>query len=199
MTNISEEQEAMLLQDSYGALPSDVEIGSLAELAKTMEAMEDYIKKCERHAKETKEKLNVLAQETLPRKMLELGIPGIDLPGGRRVQIDNIIAAKMPKKEDTNAHNSAISWLDRHDLGDIVKREVVCSFGKESEEQTKRVLEELKRITNGQVPVFERQDVHYQTLNATLKEQARKGQPLPSPEDGFDIYVGPRAKLIRPK
>lgn len=201
MTDITgaSDLDDMLVQDSYGTGPSDAQVVQLRELAVEMEKLEDFIKKCEKLGKEAKERLKRLSEETLPNKMTELGVPGIDISGSRRVEIQPIVAAKMPKKEEPELYGRSVDWLNRHDLGDIVKREVVASVGKDSEEETKRIIAEITRITNGQVAVFERTDVNYQTLNATLKEQNRKGLPLPTAEDGFDIYVGPRAKLIRAK
>lgn len=187
----------IMMADANQPIASDAQIAQLRDMAVHMERLEDAIKNGEKKIKEWKKELTTLSQETLPNKMAELGIPGIDLTTGRRIQIEPIVAAKMPKKEESEVYARAIKWLDAHNLGDIVKREIAVSFGKESEEQSKRVMEEIKRITNGEVPVFERQDVHYQTLNATLKEEQRQGRPLPSGDDGFDIYVGPRAKLVR--
>lgn len=189
--------DKMLLADAAKPVASDAQIGQLRDMAQHMEKLEDAIKNGEKRIKEWKAELTTLSQETLPNKMAELNIPGIDLSTGRRIEIANIIAAKMPKKEDNDVYQNAVGWLDRHELGDIVKREAVASLGKDSEELMKRVIAELKKATNDQVPIFERTDVNYQTLNATLKEQQRKGLPLPTPDDGFDIYVGPRAKLVR--
>lgn len=195
MTTKEELEEAMI-EDGHVPRPTGDRLERLIRMGRELAEAVTKKEELKKSEKLNNELIKKLAENDIPSFMAELGITTQGLPDGRVIEIEDIIAAKMPdKKESPDQYSKAVAWLDEHDIGDIVKREVVAAFGKDSQEQVQRMIEAMRVATNGEIPISERQDVNYQTLNATLKEEKRKGRPLPKGDDGFDIYIGPRAKI----
>jgi hypothetical protein len=202
LSDITEEEfEAMQLEDGQerGLAPTGDRLEKLVNLGSQLSDALSKQRQLKAEEKANNERIKSLAEKQIPDMMAELQITtqGLPPPFGTLI-IEDIVAAKMPSKSDEpDRYNNCVAWLDEHNLGDIVKREVVATFGKDSAEQVARMMEAMRKATNGEIPVTEKYDVHYQTLNAALKAEKKAGRQLPKGTDGFEIFIGPRAKLIK--
>jgi hypothetical protein len=126
----------------------------------------------------------------IPEKMTELGVKQLKLSDGWEVKIDQYYSASIgaEKKE------AAFAWLRAHKHDDIIKNEIITSFGRGDDEKAKKVAELLE---GANIVYTQKESVHAQTLKAFVKGEIEKGEELPM--DLFSVYIGNRAKLIPPK
>jgi len=89
----------------------------------------------------------------------------------------------------------AIEWLDAHNYGHIVKRQVIVEFAKGETERTTKFLEAVKGLEKelGMLVVKTNFSVHHATLNSWVKEQLNEGTNLPV--DVFGIFRQRTAKV----
>ena len=199
IVDILGEDEMFLVEDAEMASNvSDSQLSSVQELGNRQLKLEQLIDRLEETVKRAKEAKNRIADDLLPKKLMEVGLSGFTLQTGESVSMEHIVAANMPKA-DTPEFPLAVSWLEGNGVGDIIKKEVNAKFGRGEQELAERVMAAVMQVTNGAIPVEMKESVNYMTLNSVLKQRMKKGDPLPTVEDGFSIYIGPRTKISKPK
>ena len=117
------------------------------------------------------------------------GLDGkFDLGDGRTIEIKENIRASIAGDKKL----PAIKWLNEHDFGHIVKRQVIFEFGKGEE---KKVADFKKAIAKLKLPLVmkDKTDVHNATLVAFIKEQLGEGVDIPT--DTFGIFRQRTAKV----
>jgi hypothetical protein len=114
-----------------------------------------------------------------------------DLGDGRELQLKEEIRASIAGEK----RGPAIKWLDEHDYGHIVKRQVIIEFGKGEQERTEQFLKAVKALEDqlGTLVVKTNFSVHNATLVSWVKEQLSEGVDLPV--DVFGIYRQRTAKV----
>lgn len=114
-----------------------------------------------------------------------------DLGDGRELQLKEEIRASIAGEK----RGPAIRWLDEHDYGHIVKRQVIIEFGKGEEERTEAFLKALKAVEKelGTLVIKTNYNVHPITLVSWVKEQLKEGVDLPN--DVFGIFRQRTAKV----
>ena len=192
--------DMFLLEDAeLTSQVSDSQLESVQALGNQHLKINQAIDRCEEVLKNLKEKNKRITDDLLPKKLQEIGLMSITLSTGEVIEMSSIVQANMPKA-DTEEYPKAIGWLERNDLSDIVKKDVIAKFGKGEGDIAQRVFDAIVRETNGQAPVEMKESVNYMTLNSVLKQRMAKGLPMPSEsQDGFSIYIGPRAKIVKKK
>lgn len=117
------------------------------------------------------------------------GLEGkFDLSDGRTMTVKETIRSSIAGEKRA----PAIRWLDEHDYGHIVKRNLVFSFAKGDTESHKKFVEAVKKI---KMPLVMKEDysVHHMTLNSFVKEKLSEGIELP--KDVFGIFRQRVAKV----
>ena len=64
-------------------------------------------------------------EETIPQQMQELGISDTTMADGSKITIKEGFHCRIPKDKIEQAH----AYLRQEDLGDIIKNQVITSFG----------------------------------------------------------------------
>ena len=90
-------------------------------------------------ARVKQEALNKLLQVDLPNALTDLGLTGIDLKSGARVEVVEYISAGIKEENREAAH----SWMRDNNFGDLIKNDVTVSFGKGEDEFAKKTAEML--------------------------------------------------------
>lgn len=162
----------------------------LRQLADEAQSAEELV-----HAAEEQ----LAAAKAAYKDIVEVRIPaatdGMDgkfnLGDGRELQVKEEIRASIAGEKRA----PAIKWLDDHEYGHIVKRQLILQFERGEEEKTQKVLQHLRALEPevGPLVVKENYSVHPQTLVAWVKEQLSEGQDLPV--DVFGIYRQRTAKI----
>ena len=150
--------------------------------------LEDQIAASENHTKDLKEKAKQLSNFDIPKMMEEMNIKKLKLKDGASIEVKPFYGARIPAEKQELAFN----WLRENGLGDIIKRDVIVTFGQGEDNKAS----EYANLAQGQgyEPV-QKIGVHPQTLKAVVRERLESGREMPS--DLFKTYAGNRTKITR--
>lgn len=175
--------------DEAGALGNvDTETGkNLSGLVRSLRNVEQQIADTEQHLKTLKAEKHKLSVELIPSLMDEMGVERIDVDGVT-VSRKMMVHASIPvdRRED------AFSWLREQGLDDIIKNDVIVSFGKGEDNIAGDVVGMLEE--RGFEPST-KTHIHPSTLRAFVKERVEKGKPIDL--DMFGAFVANTAEIKR--
>ena len=166
----------------------------LQKLSSNIQKQLDYdiqIEELEETLKELKKERAILSEDTIPQQMQELGISDTTMADGSRVTIKEGFHCRIPKDKIEQAH----AYLRENELGDIIKNQVVTSFGT-GEDNMAGDLSGHIQDQYGITPDV-KESVHPSTLKATLKKRHEEG--LSDPDDLFGIFIRPETKITKGK
>ena len=182
-----EQRQLLLPKNEALSLEQVVALGQqLLELQRQTESLEHQLAT-------SKEALRELAEERLPAALHRLGLKGLPLSTGETINVEDLISVTITEEQREAAH----AWLRANNLGDLIKNEVVVTFGKGEDAQAQHLLSlvqnmrDSRLLTAGSVQQVER--VHPSTLKAFVKQQVKEGEPLPAAL--FKLYVGQVARV----
>jgi hypothetical protein len=175
--------------DEAGALESvDTETGkNLSNLVRSLRNVEQQIADAEQHVKTLKAEKHKLSVELIPSLMDEMGVERVDVDGVT-VSRKMMVHASIPvdRRED------AFSWLREQGLDDIIKNDVIVSFGKGEDNIAGDVVGMLEE--RGFEPST-KTHIHPSTLRAFVKERVEAGKPIDL--DMFGAFVANTAEIKR--
>lgn len=176
MSDINFEEDAAPL-----ALPADrlQRLGALcAALLQQQFAAADLDAQLQRK----EDDIRKLSEEDIPELLRECGLTEVRLADGTKVTIGDEIDCGITDERKP----SALAWLREHNLGGIIKTFVGAAFGRGSEQDARKLLGKL-REEGYQAAMTE--DVHYQTLKATIKAERAAGREVPAETFSLRPYV----------
>ena len=145
--------------------------------------------------KDAKERYQRLITDELPLAMVDAQQSQLTTLNGKlelkRVQV---IAGTWPKEEE--GAKKAVAFLEKEKAADLLKCTVIVDFNRGDREaalEFYRYAQNLNSATPKKVEFKE--DVHYQTLNAYLRERLRNGKLTPI--DLFNGFVGWVVEITR--
>ena len=112
-----DQQEVMNKTDNIQSLADQVE--RLQQLQKDIELREENLKNL-------KKKLEHVSGEVIPTMMAEMGLSHLKLMDGSSVDVKPHYSATITQANKEAAFN----WLRQNGLGDIIKNEIMVSFGR---------------------------------------------------------------------
>lgn len=140
-----------------------------------------------------------LTQKDIPEAMRDARVRSWTIEGGQVLQLLDVISGSLPKDETARAQ--AFEWLEKNGHGGIVKHALSLELQKGMDNVAKDVAAYVK-ATHG-IDMEDRTDVHYQTLQAWLRELTEDQKTDPGtvvpPDNLFNIYRGQVAQLARTK
>jgi len=167
-----------------------VATGPMKELSglvkQTIQLGED-IEGAEEALKNLKKQKQALVFDRIPSLMDEMGVTRVDVEG-YRVTTKPVIHASIPvaRKEE------AFEWLRERNLDDIIKNDVILSFGKGQDNEVGHVLGLLR--DQGLDP-DQKTQVHSMTLKAFIRERIETGAEIDF--DLFGAFIQTTAELKR--
>lgn len=127
----------------------------------------------------------------------ELGLKGLDLASGQRIELQEVVSASITDENAADAH----AWLRQHNLGDLIKNVVTVSFGKGEDGYAQLLLKVVRDLQDREElrcgGVEQKEGVHTSTLRAFVKARLAAGEDLPL--DLFKVYQGVTAGLVKAK
>jgi hypothetical protein len=126
----------------------------------------------------------------LPELMKEVGLTGLTMANGDRIEIKEDVQCGITEVK----HDRAMQWLIDHNFGGIVKTSVQVEFDRGGVADAVALAAKLQEEG---LPACAIEKVHAATLKAFIKEQLENGQDLPF--DLFGIVPFSFAKLTRTK
>lgn len=168
-----------------------IQIGEVSALAQTLLEADRDVAELEEKLSARKEQARVLREESLPMAMMELGLKQLMLDSGEKISVKQEVFATLTK----GRKEEALSWLEEHGFGGLIKTEVSTQFGRDELVAAKSLVEKLEGM--GLAATMNR-DVHPQTLRAFLREQLEAATPN-LPLDMFGARACWMAKITAPK
>lgn len=181
------------MTDSYAAFrsePGDNFKTVLRALADEYLEAEAEVAQKEQELELAKAKRKDIAEVRIPQ--VTEGMDGkFDLGDGRELILKEEIRSSIAGDK----REPAIAWLDEHDYGHIVKRQVIVEFAKGDTERCDAFMKAVKGLEAqlGTLVVKTNFNVHHATLNSWVKEQLGEGVDLPV--DIFGIFRQRTAKV----
>lgn len=140
-----------------------------------------------------KEQIRRLVEQDLPEAMDEVGMTTFTLDDGTKITVKAFYSASIPEERK----EEAFGWLKEHDFDGMIKADVKVSFGKGEFELAQSFLQFIRGFNEKAIDPEYKENVHWQTLRAFVKEQIEGGNELPL--DMFGVFVGRKAELKLPK
>lgn len=163
------------------------EVASLTLIATRLVNQAKIVAVIEEDLKKQQEILRVLEMETLPHAMTEVGVAGLTLEGGVKIEVENFYSCSVSDNDPENKEK-ALKWLRTNGHGELIKHEVKVALGTDAV----KLLNSLRGWLNARRMKFkDSQSVNAQTLKSFMKEQLEKGNPFPM--DIFRGYSGKKA------
>ena len=156
-------------------------VKELQGIAKSIETLEESLKK-------TKKDYEYLSGEGIPTMMSEMGLSQIKLMDGSSVDVKPYYAANISLKNREAAYN----WLRSNGLGDIIKNEIIVSFGRNEDNKAAQYANLAKG--QGYQPT-QKLKVEPMTLKALVRERIENGKDMPT--DIFNVFAGNRTTIKR--
>jgi len=161
-------------------------IRSLADQVERLENLNQEIEKKEKDLKQRKKDLEYLSGEVIPTMMSEMGLSHLKLMDGSSVDVKPNYSANITIANREEAFN----WLRNNGLGDIIKNEILVSFGRN--EDNKAADYAALAQERGFQPT-QKLKVEPMTLKALVRERIEAGKEMPT--ELFNIFVGNKTTI----
>ena len=143
---------------------------NLSGLVRQLRVVEQEVEEAETLLKTLKSERQKLSTQMIPDLMDEMGVERVDVDG-LTVTKKQIVAASIP----VDKRELAFDWLRERGLDDIIKNDVVCSFGRGQDNLAKDAFWTLK--DKGLEPST-KTHIHPMTLKAFVKDRVEQGQEI---------------------
>lgn len=126
------------------------------------------IEQLEADLKKEKEDLNNLESVFMPTIMEEAGITEFRLSDGSVISLTETTVGSMPK----DRQDQCLQWLRENGHAGVIKNQIAVNLSRGEDGLAPRVISALHEM--GIHTVDQKETVHYQTLNALLREIAHE-------------------------
>jgi len=186
---MSDDVKQMMLDDSTDLL-DNVEVTTIAAECQKLKNLQDDIERAEEHVDNLKKMADDISSRVIPELLAEQGLTSLKLADGSSVTVKREYRCTLPKED--GRREAAYNWLRENGLGDIIKNDVIVTFGRG--EDNKAAQYAVLARGQGYEPV-QKVGVHSQTLKAVVRERIESGQDMPS--DLFKTFAGNQTKITR--
>jgi len=146
------------------------------------------IEKKEKDLKQRKKDLEYISGEVIPTMMSEMGLSHLKLMDGSSVDVKPNYSANITIAN----REAAFNWLRNNGLGDIIKNEILVSFGRN--EDNKAADYAVLAQERGFQPT-QKLKVEPMTLKALVRERIEAGKEMPT--ELFNVFVGNKTTIKR--
>ena len=186
---MSDDVKNMMLEDSKDLL-DNVEVTTIADQCHKLKALQDDIDRAEEHVDNLKKMADDISSRVIPELLAEQGLSSLKLADGSSVTVKREYRCTLPKEDERR--QSAYNWLRENGLGDIIKNNVIVTFGRGEDDKAQRLLD--LAASNGFEP-NQKSDVAWNTLTALFQERVESGLDMPS--DVFSTWIKDTTKITR--
>jgi len=173
--------------EAESAITVDTAVSSdIAKSCNKLLETQNEIAKLEDRLKTFKTTETTLSEQTIPNLMQQAGVSLIKLKDGSSVEIKPFYAARIPSSKV----EEAFEWLRTNGHGDLIKNNVMLTFGRNQDNEAKSLVAELREKGHN---VKQAEKVEPMTLKAFVKEQIQDGKNVPA--DLFGVYVASKTKI----
>ena len=177
-------------KDQQDAMKKTEGIGSLADQVERLELCDDRIADIENDLKMMKKKRDHISGEVIPTMMSEMGLAELKLSDGSHLKVSTTYRATITEANKETAFN----WLRDNGLGDIIKNEILVSFGRNEDNKAATYAELAKG--QGFQPT-QKMKVEPMTLKALVRERIEAGKEMPT--EIFGVFSENKTTIKRNK
>ena len=177
-------------QDQQDAMKKTGNIQSLADQVEALEFVNNNIKGAEENLKDLKKKRDHISGEVIPTMMSEMGLAELKLHDGSHLKVSTSYRAHISETNKEMAYN----WLRENGLGDIIKNEILVSFGRNEDNKAADYAELAKG--QGFQPT-QKMKVEPMTLKALVRERIEANKEMPT--EIFGIFSENKTTIKRNK
>ena len=167
-------------KDQQDVMQKTTDVQSLADQVERLNNMQKKLELEEENLKKTKKELKHISVEIIPTMMSEMGLSHLKLMDGSSVDVKPNYSANITIAN----REAAFNWLRNNGLGDIIKNEILVSFGRN--EDNKAADYAALAQERGFQPT-QKLKVEPMTLKALVRERIEAGIEMPT--ELFNIYV----------
>jgi len=175
-------------EDQANVLQKTENIQSLADQVERLEILNLEIEQAEEALKNKKKNHIHLSGEVIPTMMAEMGLSHLKLMDGSSVDVKPNYSANITIAN----REAAFNWLRNNGLGDIIKNEILVSFGRN--EDNKAADYAVLAEGQGYQPT-QKLKVEPMTRKALVRERIEAGKEMPT--ELFNVYVGNKTTIKR--
>jgi len=175
-------------EDQTEVLDKTSNINKLANKIKEMQAIQKDIEQNEKYLKQRKQDLEQISGEAIPTMLTEMGLSYLKLADGSSVEVKTNYSATITLANKEKAFN----WLRENGLGDIIKNELIVSFGRNEDNKAAEYANLAQR--QGYQPT-QKLKVEPMTLKALVRERIEAGKEMPT--ELFNVFVGNKTTIKR--
>ena len=177
-------------KDQQDAMKKTEGIQSLADQVERLEGVSSEIEDTEARIKLLKKKRDHISGEVIPTMMSEMGLAELKLHDGSHLKVSTSYRATITEANKTAAFN----WLRENGLGDIIKNEILVSFGRNEDNKAADYAELAKG--QGFQPT-QKMKVEPMTLKALVRERIEAGKEMPT--EIFGVFSENKTTIKRNK
>ena len=177
-------------EDQQDALDKTKNIQSLANQVQMLEGLHKRIETGESSIKELKKEYQRISGEVIPTMMSEMGLSELKLSDGSHLKVSTTYRASITEANKETAFN----WLRDNGLGDIIKNEILVSFGRNEDNKAASYAELAKG--QGFQPT-QKMKVEPMTLKALVRERIEAGKEMPT--EIFGVFSENKTTIKRNK
>ena len=181
-------EEINFEEDQQDVLKKTTSLQTLADQVEKLESLQARLDLQEDNIKNTKKQLEYISGEVIPTMMSEMGLSQLRLADGSSVDVKPHYNATITQANKEAAFN----WLRNNGLGDIIKNEILVSFGRNEDNKAADYAELAK--SNGFEPT-QKLKVEPMTLKALVRERLEAGKTMPT--EIFNVFVGNKITIKR--
>jgi hypothetical protein len=175
-------------KDQENVLQKTVNIQSLADQVERLESLQTRLELQEDNIKNTKKELERISGEIIPTMMAEMGLAELKLQDGSHLKVSTSYKATITEAN----REAAFNWLRNNGLGDIIKNEILVSFGRN--EDNKAADYAALAQERGYQPT-QKLKVEPMTLKALVRERIEAGKDMPT--EIFGVFTENKTTIKR--
>ena len=177
-------------KDQQDAMKKTGNIQSLADQVETLEGLNKKIETSENNIKDLKKEYLRISGEVIPTMMSEMGLSELKLSDGSHLKVATSYKASITEANKEAAFN----WLRDNGLGDIIKNEILVSFGRNEDNKAA----DYADLAKGQgFQPTQKMKVEPMTLKALVRERIEAGKELPT--EIFSVFTENKTTIKRNK
>lgn len=189
-----------LMMEDAQRPPSGDKLVRLQETVAQLRDLELQREDINRRSAELGTKIHEIRTKTLVDQFDEVGISRIGIPAAGNlpayeIELIDHVKANLGNLDDKE-FSKAIAWLEKKDLGDMIKTSIAVDFGMGKTEETKRK-KLVAFLEKNAIPFSSSFGVPWNTLTAYVKGQLREKKPVPLKLLGATVER--TAALVKPK
>ena len=177
-------------KDQQDAMSKTENIQSLADQVSMLEGLHKRIETGENNIKDLKKEYQRISGEVIPTMMSEMGLAELKLQDGSHLKVSTTYRATITEANKEAAFN----WLRNNGLGDIIKNEILVSFGRNEDNKAASYAELAKG--QGFQPT-QKMKVEPMTLKALVRERIEAGKEMPT--EIFGVFSENKTTIKRNK